>query len=386
MSAGGVIVRGVGILDRFRSTAALVDAAVTASTDLGVVSPWQAPETALGSITIAELFPETDLDTIPPSRAEAMAVPAHARIRNTVCGLAGRLPVYAVNETARVPSPLGRPEPNRPAAVTYAWTVDALMHYGRAWWVVTHRDRSTGLPASFEFVPEWRTRLAAGGAELIGHADGRSFDAADVVRFDGQHEGVLNYGARTLRAATKIERAMTRAASNPVPAVDLHQTDGDPMTPAEISELIAQWVAARNGERGAVGYSNRSIEVKPLSMDVENLLIGARNAAAIDLARMHGAPAWIVDGSVQGSSMTYSNVPSRTRELMDYTARGYLDAILGRLSLDDVTAPGVTADVDTFALLSGDFGERMTAYKDALETGVYTIDELRAMERRTGRI
>lgn len=112
----------------------------------------------------------------------------------------------------------------------------------------------------------------------------------------------------------------------------------------------------------------------------EQLLIAARNAANLDIARCLNLPAWAVDGEVGGSSLTYQNVPSRSRELIDYTLAGYMEAITSRLSLDDVLAQGTWAAMSTDVLTDGDFGDRMTAYKAARDADVYTSEELRQRE------
>ena len=52
-----------------------------------------------------------------------------------------------------------------------------------------------------------------------------------------------------------------------------------------------------------------------------------------------------------------------------------------RLSMDDILPRGVWCRFDTNQLLRDDFAARMAAYKVAAESGVYTLDELRAMER-----
>lgn len=355
-----------------------------------VVSPWQPVDNALGALsaaTLVELF-ESSAYAGPVSRSLAMSVPAFARARHTLTGTAGRLPLVLMRGRAplvdpRRPSPLEQPEAGRPRAITLGWTVDNLLCFGRAWWVVTERYADDSRPARFEWVPEWAGVFGLGG-ELIGHQDGRTFAPADVIRIDGPHEGILNFGARTIRAAVELDRAALRAAGNPVPSIELHQTAGSPaLSDPEIDALIARWAAARAGRNGGVAYTSASIETKAHGQAVEQLLIEGRRAAAIEVARLAGVPAWVVDVGIEGSSLTYSNVASRSRELVDYGLAPYLDAIAGRLSMDDVLPRGVWTRFDTDELLRDDFGQRMTAYEVAIRSGVYTKEELRARELGT---
>ena len=350
----------------------------------GIVSPGQASPNQLGAALFAELVGAADSEYLEPSRTEAMSVPAVARIRRTVCTTVGRLPAVIMRGAAPAPSTRGlasvaQPERGRPAFITYAWTADALLFYGRAWWVVTERFAEDGRPAYFEWVPEWQAVLSTKG-QLIGHQDGRSFAPRDVIRIDGPDEGCLHYAGRSIRGAIRLDRAWLRTADNPTPTTELHDTSGAQLDDAEIDGLIDRFVANRKRSNGAVGYTSSSLELKVHGSPVEQLLIAGRNAAALDVARHLGVPAWVVDVGVEGSSLTYSNVPSRSRELIDFGVAGYLEAIAGRLSLDDVLPRGLWCRFDTDRLLAADFGERMTAYKTAVDSGVYTVDELRARE------
>lgn len=320
---------------------------------------------------------------LPLTRADAMSVPAYARARSVLCTTVGRLPLVEMQGRRPVERPqlwIEQPERGRPRFITMSWIVDALMAWGRAWLVVVERyAEAPQRPARFEWVPEWNAVLSTTG-DLIGHTDGRRFDAGDVVRIDGPHEGVLNYGSRELRGALRLARAALRAADNPVPSIDLHQVDDSKLTDDEIDALIARWVRARRGENGGVAYTNKSIEAKVLGQAVEQLLIEGRKQAALDIARLVGVPAWVVDVGIEGSSLTYSNTPSRSRELVDYGVTAYTEAIAGRLSMDDILPRGRWVRFDTNELLRADFAGRMAAYKVAKEAGVYTAEELRAME------
>lgn len=351
-----------------------------------IASPWSAVPNSMGSVILADVFGSIDNDLLPVSRAEAMSVPAVARIRRTVCTTVGGLPMFTYSGSIRVVdpvaasyAPVGQPEPNRPAAITYAWTTEALMFYGRAWWVITRRYETTRRPAAFEWVPEWRAELDNDGY-LIGHTDGRRFAPEDVVRIDAPDEGALSYGSGSIRTAARLDRAAARASDNPVPSINLHQTTPDRMSDAEIDALIARWTRARSAAGGGVGYTNAAIEASAMGQSVEQLLIDGRRAAALDVARTFGVPAWVVDVGIDGSSLTYSNVQSRSRELIDYGVAPYLEAIAGRLSLDDVLPRGIWCRFDTDALLQDDFAARMAAWEVAIRSGVYTVEEARARE------
>lgn len=353
------------------------------STD--VLSPFVSSNDLLGSVDaslIAELFGDHAAENLPLSRDAAMSVPAIARARNVLCTTAGRLPLLTYRDRDLAPgrSPLDQPErvAFRPRFVTLLWTVDAMLFYGRAWWIVVERYAEDGRPRSFEWVPEWNARIVDG--QLVGTLDGRHRTIAerDVVRIDGPHDGILNYGSATIRQAMRLDRAALRIAENPVPAIELHQTTPDELEDDEIDKLVDRWIKARR--RTGVGYTNAAIETKTLGLNPEQLIIEGRKLAALECARMVNVPAWVVDAPVEGSSLTYSNVPSRSRELIDFALMPYLAAIESRLSLDDVLAAGWWCRFDVDELLRGDFKDRMDGYKVAVESGVYKAEELRQRE------
>lgn len=379
MSVASATVSHMSLLARVAQRLGLAGPAYGGS--LEVLSP-VSDQSHLGKLVVTDLWGEDAAEQLPIGRADAMSVPAVAKARHMLAATAGRMALRTYRDADLLVDQhlLEQPEwsPARPRASTITWTVDALIFYGRAWWVVNHRYADTGRPRSFRWVPEWEAKFDDRGL-LVGAADGSRFNQDDVVRIDGPHEGILNFGATTLRQAKRLDRAALRVAENPIPAIELHQTTPDSLEPDEIDALIAKWASARR--KTGIAYTNAAIEARPHSgLAVEQLLIEGRKHQALEIARMMGVPAWVVDAEVGGSSLTYSNVPARARELVDYGLLSYLTPIEARLSMDDVLPRGVWCRFDLDDLLRGDFADRMTAYKTAVDAGVYTPDELRARE------
>ena len=345
-------------------------------------SPW-ADRSALEQVTWAHLL-GVDADGLPPTRSQAMSVDALAKGRTMICSSIARLPLIPMKDAdpaTEVPQIIEQPEEGRSRFHTLLWTIDALIWYGVAWWVVTDRAAPSdgGRPRRVMWVPQWRADVDEDGALV------RAFDQpvspADVIRFDGIHEGVLRFGAERIQSALRLDRSALRASDNPVPDVELHQTSGTPLTPDEARALVRAYAEQRR--RVGVSYTNQSVETRVHGAQVENLLIDGRRAAALTAARLLCLPAWAVDATVEGQSMTYTNVPSRARELIDYTLAPLMECVTSRLSMDDIMPRGAWCRFDTDPLLHADFGDRMASYKTALEAGVYTIDELRKRENGT---
>lgn len=317
----------------------------------------------------------------PITRANAMSIPAVARGRAIITGAIARLPLVVMRGNHPHPDPGAFPQQldeTRPNFQTLLWTVDALLFYGRAWWIITSRENG-GRPNQIRFIPEWETTVNDKG-ELT-EAYNKPVNPADAIRIDGPHEGFLNYASTPVRTALRLAKAALVASDSPVPAVELHQTGGTPLTTSEAQELIAGYARAR--QNSGISYTNSTIETRTHGAHPENLLIDGRKAASLEIARALNLPAWALDAPSENSSMNYTNVPARARELLDYTLTPYMEAITSRLSMDDILPRGTWLRFNTDPLLFEDFKTRVEAYKTALETGIYTVEDLKARELGT---
>lgn len=366
-------------LFRRRDLTAAIPVSLTAPPS--IASPWADPN-VLRQLTLDDLLGLVPDDQLPfVTRDSAVALPPIARGRDLIAVTCGRLPLVAYNGSGRLdpaPAVLLQPEPGRPRVTTMTWTVDDMLFHGVAYWQIIDRD-AANKPRRFRWLP-WRLCEHDDAGQLATFA-GQRVDLASVIRFDGPHEGVCTRGRRAVRDARRLARSFSRQTDNPVPTVELHNTGQQDLTDDQIDSLIAGWVKARSGATGGVGYTNSAVELKTHGQPPEQMMNAGLTRSDLDLARVLGLPAWAVDAQTSGSSLTYSNVPSRSRELIDYTLSGYLDAIAGRLSLDDVLPHGTWCAFDTDPLTDGDFGERMTAGKTAIDAKIYTPEQIRAREQ-----
>lgn len=342
------------------------------------IRTWEEPTNPLTKLTMDDLY-KLDVSGIADlSRSEAMQIDAVAKIRNRAAAKIGGFPMVAMKGTGTysdAPAWIGNLETGQSRFVSVSWIVEALMFYGRAFMLIEKRtSRSIN---SFRFVPEWHAVTKHG--KLL-QAFGKDVKPDDYIRIDAHHEGLLNYGQDILKRAALIEKAAAKAGENPVPSIELHQTGGAAMNDTEIDKLIARWAAARTGKNGGVAYTSQSIETKTHGQPAEQLLIDGRNMAAIAISRAMGAPAWMIDAAVSGSSITYGNVNGRSRELVEDLLQPYMDAISGRLSLDDILPRGVWLKFDASSVLRDDFKTRMEGYKAAQEAGIYTAEQCKMLE------
>lgn len=331
---------------------AAVTAALAASdvygpspTTIGVKTPFRADD-HLVTVTWRNLVP--DATVVPVTREEAMSVPAIARARHVLTSTLGRVDLVA-RRGGRDGEPVASPllqQPDRAGKVSrfvqIVWTVDDLVFHGRSVWYAVDLD-ADGRPLSLRRYAPHRVRGEQRGRRLVVLVDDVEVDPARLVVIDGPHEGILTFGANAVRHAADLERSAARVARNPVPAMELHAETDYPYTDDEIDALIDRWVKARQGENGAVGWTGYGITAKPHGAPAEHLLTHGRNASAVDAARLVSVPADVVDAAPERASMTYANVESRNRTLIDYGLAAYAAAIEARLSLDDVLPHGTGA-------------------------------------------
>ena len=348
-----------------------------------VSSPW-ADNDVLTAATLQALF-DLDAEMLPMTRTVAMSIPAVARARNTLCGTAAQLQLVAHKLDGVLdpqPSLVSQIDPGRPNSVTLAWIVDELIFNGVAYLVVVTRDAPSngGRPSGLRVVPQARIGFNPDGSPAS--FDGHPIPPDDWIRIDGLNEGVLLFGRKALRDAEALANSSAKAARNPVPSVELHQTTTTPtLTAQEIADLKADWIRARDGKNGGVAYTPSSIEAKMHGQAAEQLLIQGRQQSAIDMARIMSVPGWAVDAQQQGSSLTYSNVESRVRELLAFGLQPLLTPIEDRFSMDDLMPHGTWAKFDTSAILAGDLKARAEAYQAAETAGILDQDQARALER-----
>ena len=343
--------------------------------DEQLASPW-ADSSNLATITMADLFGYAEGMQI--SRSRAMQVGTIAAGRNTITGTLARLPLYVEKDAARLPiqpALFAQLERGVPASTTMRWTIDALIFHPCTWWIIRERD-FYGWPAWIEWVPAGKARTDADG-NLIG-LGAEDIAPADVIRFDSPTgSGLLIDAARTIRRAIVIEESAALAEDNPVPTVELHN-EGDRLTKDEIAELMDTWQAARR--RRGVAYTSKGIKAIDHGTQVSQLLIEGRKAINLDLIRHLNIPAWAAEASADGSSMQYENRQSRNWELIDITCAPYMDAIVSRLSMPDVTARGQQVKFDTDELTKPDQQTRFTTYGIGKSAGFVTNEQIAAWE------
>lgn len=363
----------MGLLDLFgaRSYERAIDAASAPVTDpsaLPIASPWSG-SSHLQRLVVEDVFGQ---DVPINSRGSAMRVPAVARGRNLLVSTISRFPLVQLGAGQQVPY---RPAPEAMAdpavRATYAdelrafaltqpswlyrstddgtspqlrlaWTVDDLIFYGAScWW---RRNDSEGFPLTAGRVNQADWHIDDDNRVVI---DGEPQDDDQVIVFYGLHEGILTFGVDALRDARSLQSIVRNRLKNPVPQIDLHQEAGEDLLDEEIDVLIDRWVRARNGENAGVSYTSKHIKANEMGKDGDaQLMIEARNAAALDLARIIGVSANRLDATSAKASLNYETTTGRNQELVDFDLALYMTPITARLSMDDCAPRGKRIELD----------------------------------------
>lgn len=279
------------------------------------------------------------------SRTSAMRLSAVARGRNIVVTSIAKLPLVLKQGDAVLPdqpawltTDIGGSSPQ----LRHGWTVDDLIFTGWSCWYVA-RDDATRFPLGVQRVNRSDWHVNADNRVVI---DDQVQPVDQVILIPGLHEGILTFGKDVLSDAHALARTVRTRLNSPVAQTELHQTGGDQMTTEEIDTLVDNWAAARRGARGGVAYTNEFIEVKDHGDGGDQLLIESRNAAALELARLIGVHAGMLDATAPKASLNYETTTGRNTEFVDFDLALYMTPITARLSLDDMTPAGTHVAFD----------------------------------------
>jgi hypothetical protein len=214
-------------------------------------------------------------------------------------------------------------------------------------WLVTAAD-SVGRPRAAVRIP-YGLWDVDGEGRLVDQ-DGHPFDAGRVILIQGPHEGVLTFGATTIRAAATLESTAAEVARTPF-RIGVHQTSEVTLDAAERQAIVAE-VRRALSDNGGILFTNSALELTEYRLDSAELLVGGRQAAALDVARHVNMPGAMIDAEPTGSTLTYSNPESRNQQWLDYGLAAYTDAIAAALSMDTVVPAGQRIGFDTSSLTS----------------------------------
>jgi HK97 family phage portal protein len=160
-------------------------------------------------------------------------------------------------------------------------------------------------------------------------------------------------------------------------AIALRSSDATYLDEDEVNDLLTQWETQRRARSTAY---LQSAEVQTFGFSARELqLVEGRQYQALEIARLAGVPAWYVNAE-QSASLTYQNVTQVRKDLIDFSAGPYIDAIAARLSMVDVTPGTDRVSMGLTSFLAMDPKARADMYATAIAAGWITVDEVRELE------
>jgi phage portal protein BeeE len=306
-----------------------------------------------------------DLPLTGVGRDGAMTIPTIAACRNLIVGAAAQMAVFTYRGTTRLdPGPLlTQPDPDTTWIATLGGTLDDLLFFGRAYWLVLAYDGAgseqnpEGFPVRARWIPAYdvtpklgRSRGAYSvleGYNVAGVRD--TIPPRGMIRFDSPLPGVLHTAGRTIASAIALESAARRLAEVELPAGIL-TNEGEWLSDEELADYGAKFQAnrAQNGLGVVQGFTYERV-----SLNAEDLqLIQARDRVDTDCARLFNVPVAMVGASPSGnaSALLYQNVGQNLTTFVTTAVAPHLKTVETTLSLPSVTPRGqkVAFDVQTF--------------------------------------
>jgi hypothetical protein len=322
---------------------------------------------------------------IPPApegwltRATAWRVPAAAQAMQVIAGTLSTLPL------ARWRGPvltgedtlITQPDPAATRSATIMATVEDLILYPYAYWIVLARDLRS-FPIAARQVPADAVDDRLNEEGIIRYQNSE-YDGGSVLRFASPTPGLLLTGSDALWTAHLMGRAAQRYASEPVPSGYLQNTGAVDLEEDEIDNLLDTWASARQAR--ATAYVGPNVNYQTTSFNAEQLqLTAGRELASAEIARLCNLPAHYVNApQAGGSSMTYTTLETARRDLVDLCLAQYMAAVCDRLSLDDVTPHGQEVRFSLAAFYRSDFAGLVTSGAAAVAAGLVSVTEWRRL-------
>lgn len=358
------MLRDVGVLDALRMKR--YQEAITASlppfasdpSSYPIATPWGSSGN-LEKVWFKDVF-GTDGPPV-NSRRAAMSIPAIARARNQLCTAIAKQPLREARsltdeeweqvQAGQLPAWHGVLPPSQQPPWLYrtnrvaprqqvVWTVDDLIFYG---WSCHWVDRGVdGFPLHRERlnIGTWHVdadlNVVVNGTVVQPDSDGR----LPVILIPGYHEGILNTDALgDIKAVYDIVRDRLKY---PIALTELHQTGGMPLNETEQEELLDRNREQRAKPGGQFSFTSKDIQTIVHAGDAgdQQFLIEARNAAAVDAARLIGIAAGKLDATTPKASLNYETRSGRNQEFREDDTSGYSMPIEDRLSMDDCVPAG----------------------------------------------
>lgn len=216
------------------------------------------------------------------------------------------------------------------------------------------------------------------------YAASEVIDLAYMHAADGiSHVSPLHVGRNAIGLAIAAERFASRVFENGgVPALSLKGPTMSPATASRMTEDFQDLLkSTRDKKRNVLavpnGFSLEPIGLKAIDMQVLDL----RKFAILEIARIFAIPPIFIQDH---SASTYSNTEQQDLNLAKHTIARWVEQIEQELNAK-LTGPrnrDLYVEFNMDGLMRGDFVSRQNGYSIAINAGILTPNEARAIENR----
>jgi len=194
--------------------------------------------------------------------------------------------------------------------------------------------------------------------------------------WNGHGRGVITTHGAELGLMSTVRSYAAGVFQSGVPAGYLKSSQPS-MTADQASQLKTAWLAQHGGAKRSIAVLNATTEFHPISLSpVDAQMSAAREWALRDVALAFGIPATML--GIPGDTSTYTNIESRTMELNQFSLMPWIRRIESTLNAE--FPAGTSLKVVFQGMLRADAKTRGEAYKNGIDAGWLTVNEVRALE------
>jgi HK97 family phage portal protein len=341
-------------------------------------------------------FEERSSGIIPPPRSatsgvttnDALSLASVYRSVSIIATAMKQLGIHVYRDDAEVtPTPLviRQPDIKVTREVWMEQTINSLALAGNAYWLIGRNGR--GETINLEVLNPFEMMIQTddyGTALYYVYRGITRYELRDIQQLALMRVPGNVYGLGPIQAAQK---ELLNARDTRDYASVWFTDSGIPNGVLKSDQMLSpdQAAAAKDawnltaGAKNGVAVLGNGLTYQPMYLNPRDAMFLEAQAFNVQqIARLFGVPANMLLASVDGNSMTYSNMEQEQMGFVRYTLSQYIVEIESALS--HLMTRGTMVKINVDSLLRSDTLTRYQAHQIAIASGWMTIDEVRAIE------
>jgi len=341
-------------------------------------------------------FEERSSGIVPPPRSatsgvttnDALSLASVYRSVSIIATAMKQLGIHVYRDDAEVtPTPLviRQPDIKVTREVWMEQTINSMALAGNAYWLIGRNGR--GETVNLEVLNPFDVMI-----QTDDYGNALYYTYRGTIRYelnDLQHLSMMRvpgnvYGLGPIQAAQKelLNARDTRDYAS-VWFTDSGIPNGvlksdQMLSPDQASAAKDAWNLTAGAKNGVAVLGN-GLNYQPMYLNPrDSMFIESQAWNVQQVARLFGIPANMLMASVDGNSMTYTNMEQEQMAFVRYTLSQYIVEI--ESALTHLTTRGTMVKINVDSLLRSDTLTRYQAHAIAIASGWMTVDEVRAIE------